>query len=308
MLHYCKHLWPRESVSVVYDETWDLQTKVDYLRALYLKAIEDIKNLQQIIINVDSTISDSIKNEITFYLDSQISELEKKFNKLLQSYQIDLNNRITDVDNRLTTNLSHAYIDLNKKINLLNTLFMQMSSELKELFDLVKAFEGAYNVKFSRLKDELITYIDSIIKDKINIWAINPITGELDNLNDILKDIMNLCYYGWLTVEEYAKCQLTVQEYANLNLTVFEYQVYMRAIIHDRLYNRMLSPFTGQWDFTPNVIYRLADLHKAMSDGAITAKELQDLQISASELAGKQITAYNMSWHAKAYLKEDENA
>lgn len=70
----------------------------------------------------------------------------------------------------------------------------------------------------------------------------------------------------------------------------------------------MLSPFTGQWDFIPNVIYRLSDLHKAMENGAITAKELQALQVSAGVLSGKQITAYNMSWHAKAYLKEDENA
>lgn len=308
MLHCYNHLWPREAVSVVYDETWDLQTKVDYLRTLYLKAIDDIKNIQQIILNIDSSISDSIKNELTFYLDSQMSEFEKKFNNLLQHYQIDLNNRITDVDNRLTNDINNTYTNLNDKINLLNTLFLQMSNELKKLFDLVKAFEAAYDVKFSQLKDELITYIDSIIKDEINIWAVNPITGELDNLNDILKDIMNLCFYGWLTVEEYEKCQLTVQEYANLNLTVFEYQVYMRAIIHDRLYNRMLSPFTGQWDFIPNVIYRLSDLHKAMENGAITAKELQALQVSAGVLSGKQITAYNMSWHAKAYLKEDENA
>lgn len=308
MLHCYNHLWPREAVSVVYDETWDLQTKVDYLRGLYLKAIEDIKNIQQIILNIDSSISDSIKNELTFYLDSQMSEFEKKFNNLLQHYQIDLNNRITDVDNRLTNSINNAYTNLNDKINLLNTFFLQMSNELKKLFDLVKAFEAAYDVKFSQLKDEIITYIDSIIKDEINIWAVNPITGELDNLNDILKDIMNLCYYGWLTVEEYEKCQLTVQEYANLNLTVFEYQVYMRAIIHDRLYNRMLSPFTGQLDFIPNVIYRLADLHKAMENGAITAIELQTLQVSAGVLSNKQITAYNMSWHAKAYLKEDENA
>lgn len=225
------------------------------------------------------------------YTDEKVSELKKYVDKL----NTDIYNHITDVekniredmdnrDNELDEKIDKVQRDLLDKISTLNILIYKLNAETREYID-------------SEIK-KLYDYINNYIPD--NMQVLNPVKGYYTSLNQALGDIYdNLRYYA-LTCLEFDSLYLTCTEFDNLLLSCTDFDLYgaKKFRVDSNLY--MHDPFTGEYVFYQDVIYKLAELH---FNNPITASEFDALLLTVTGFEAKALTAYTFDSNGKTALK-----
>lgn len=187
---------------------------------------------------------------------------------------INLGIRIDQVRVELKTDIAEVYIELGK---------------YKESIDDIIQIEI----------NKLIAYIDEHVTKLDRLDVVNPITGEYENIQNVLDDIVDALLSGFgLTAKEYDDLELTALQYDKLVITAIQYSVRGYLLFYRELIVRMRSPFTGAIDSYENIIYSLADLHK----NCFTANEYDEKALTAQVYDDKLITAYTYDWNSKAVV------
>lgn len=225
------------------------------------------------------------------YTDEKISKLKSYIDVL----NTDIYKHITEVEKNIREDMNAKDTELDEKINKVQT----------QLLDKI----GALNILIYDLNDETRAHIDTEVKklyDYINDYVpnnmevLNPVKGYRTSLNQALADMYdNLRYYA-LTCNEFDSLNLTCTEFDALSINCAEFDLYgaKRFRVDSNLY--MHDPFTGEYVFYQDVIYKLAELH---FNNPITASEFDALLLTVTGFEAKALSAYTFDSNAKTALQ-----
>lgn len=236
-------------------------------------------------------------DDFTEYVDQQVDALRNELNGKFDLLQNKVDAQLADNEAKMQA--------LEMFVN--NAIEEQQSWVLKKINDLTISINNQlqYLRQYVDAQDDkLKSYIDAEIQKVIDmipeiqkVMVVNPITGKLETLQDVLNYMTWVFKYYALTAQEYDNLHLAASEYDDLGLSAFDYDVYGKKLLKldDRFYMR--SPITGQVVFYKDVINWLITQHQP---NALTAAEYDALELTASVYDGKLITAFDYDFNGVA--------
>lgn len=267
------------------------------LIAMYKKLVAEYDTIKAEIDEVTKKIE-----EFTQYVDNIIDERINLKLKALTSRVTMLEIEMKQVEEELD-NVNLRVDEIVKDIINLGIRIDQVRVELKTDIAEVYIELGKYKESIDDIIqieiNKLIAYIDEHVTKLDRLDVLNPITGEYENIQNVLDDIVDALLNGFgLTAKEYDDLELTALQYDKLIITAIQYSVRGYLLFYRELIARMRSPFTGAIDSYENIIYSLADLHK----NCFTANEYDEKALTAQIYDDKLITAYTYDWNSKAVV------
>lgn len=267
------------------------------LIAMYKKLVAEYDTIKAEIDEVTKKIE-----EFTQYVDEIIDEKINLKLKALTSRVTILEIEMKQVEEELD-NVNLRVDEIVKDIINLGIRIDQVRVELKTDIAEVYIELGKYKESIDDIIqieiNKLIAYIDEHVTKLDRLDVVNPITGEYENIQNVLDDIVDALLSGFgLTAKEYDDLELTALQYDKLVITAIQYSVRGYLLFYRELIARMRSPFTGAIDNYENIIYSLADLHK----NCFTANEYDEKALTAQVYDDKLITAYTYDWNSKTVV------
>ena len=267
------------------------------LIAMYKKLVAEYDTIKAEIDEVTKKIE-----EFTQYVDEIIDERINLKLKALTSRVTMLEIEMKQVEEELD-NVNLRVDEIVKDIINLGIRIDQVRVELKTDIAEVYIELGKYKESIDDIIqieiNKLIAYIDEHVTKLDRLDVVNPITGEYENIQNVLDDIVDVLLSGFgLTAKEYDDLELTALQYDKLVITAIQYSVRSYLLFYRELIVRMRSPFTGAIDSYENIIYSLADLHK----NCFTANEYDEKALTAQVYDDKLITAYTYDWNSKTVV------
>lgn len=225
------------------------------------------------------------------YTDEKITQLKA----YIDSINTDIYKHITEVETNIREDMNAKDTELDEKINRVQTQLLDKIGTLNILiYDLNDKTRAHIDTEVKKLYDYINDYVPN------NMEVLNPVKGYRTSLNQALADMYdNLRYYA-LTCNEFDSLNLTCTEFEDLSLTCTEFDLYgaKRFRVDSNLY--MYDPFTGEYVFYQDVIYKLAELH---FNNPITAREFDALLLTVNAFQSKALSAYTFDSNAKTALK-----
>lgn len=214
------------------------------------------------------------------YVDNLNNDIYKHITEVEKNIRQNMNAKVTELDEKI----NKVRADLLEKINALNILIYKLNAETREYID----------SEVSKLYEYIKLYVPN------NIKVLNPVKGYYTSLNQALGDMYdNLRYYA-LTCNGFDLLNLTCAVFDNLFLSCTDFDLYgaKRFRVDSNLY--MNNPFTGEYVFYQDVIYKLAELH---FNNPITASGFDALTLTVTGFEAKALSAYTFDSNAKTALK-----
>lgn len=225
------------------------------------------------------------------YTDEKITQLKSYIDEL----NTDIYNHITEVEKNIRDDMDKRDTELDEKINRVQTNLLEKIGDLNILiYDLNDETRAHIDTEVKKLYDYINDYVPN------NMEVLNPVKGYRTSLNQALADMYdNLRYYA-LTCNEFDSLNLTCTEFDGLSINCTEFDLYgaKRFKVDSNLY--MHDPFTGEYVFYQDVIYKLAELH---FNNPITAREFDTLLLTVNAFQSKALSAYTFDSNAKTALK-----
>lgn len=230
-------------------------------------------------------------DEYKQYTDEKIAGLKKYIDNL----NTDIYKHITEVEKNIREDMNAKDTELDEKINRVQT---ELADKISDLNILIYQLNTETRKHIDGEVKKLYDYINSYVPN--NMEVLNPVRGYYTNLNQALGDMYdNLRYYA-LTCNEFDALNLTCTEFGDLLLSCTEFDLYgaKRFHVDSNLY--MHDPFTGEYVFYQDVIYKLAELH---FNNPITAGEFDALLLTVTAFEAKALSSYTFDSNAKTALK-----
>lgn len=236
-------------------------------------------------------------DDFTDYVDKEVDNLRNELNIKFDSLQLKVDAQLADNEAKMKALEMFVENAIDEQqtwvIKKINELTININNQLNYLRQYVDAQDG----KLKTYIDEEIQKVIDMIPEIQKVMVINPITGKLEVLQDVLNYMTWVFKYYALTAQEYDNLYLNASDYDNRGLSAFDYDIYGKKLLYpdERFYMR--SPITGQVVFYKDVINWLITQHQP---GALTAAEYDALELTASVYDGKQITAFDYDFNGVA--------
>lgn len=239
----------------------------------------------------------SFGDDFTDYVDKQVNDLRNELNIKFDALQIKVDAQLADNETKMKALEMFVENAIDEQqtwvIKKINELTININNQLNYLRQYVDAQDG----KLKTYIDEEIQKVIDMIPEIQKVMVINPITGKLEVLQDVLNYMTWVFKYYALTAQEYDNLYLNASDYDDRGLSAFDYDIYGKKLLYpdERFYMR--SPITGQVVFYKDIINWLITQHQP---GALTAAEYDALELTASVYDGKQITAFDYDFNGVA--------
>lgn len=278
-----------EQLNLAEEEIEELKATIGDIVAEYLDSdLEEFKADMLNIINVNVEIMKQEIENTRLALEEEVRNLSTELREEQSAFELDINNKI---------------LNINKKINefevSVNERLMTIDLEIAKLYADMGQYKHDMDEIFKGLKGDLEKYIDEHVREITRLYVTNPLTGEYENVQNVLNDLAR--YVTWsfgLTAEQYDNLKLTASEYDGKLISAIEYSARGIIIFLKELYMRMRNPFTGLLSNYDVIIQRLADFHKNSYD----CQGLDGLGLDCDTYDGLRVTAYAFDWNSKALL------
>lgn len=304
----------RKILPVTYENFLSETEVLEYIRCKINECIESYNSLI-------TQLPDEVRNIVDDTLTSYKVEIEKSFSNLQNSLSttnkelLQLSKKVDDNEVRtkeeiklLQETMLNLYsstledinifkADINRKLSLiyndLNALDLRTDIKLKEkstaLIKLMTAKDNA-------LRKDINKKIENIAFD---IKVINPSTGELDNLQNVLDYLANL-FSKALTCEQYRKLYLTCKEYRELNITCYDYRMY--GISNRYSHNQIRDMYGVENEYPFSSVFTSTGSAPPLNNFGLTVDEinkfLEKYTINEIDMQGQ----YILSNHYNSYL------
>lgn len=291
---WCQHVNPfvyDDSLSVYETlcKTIDkLNEVIEQLNAQESAVMETIKNLfYSYQLETDAKIDNEIKNGL--------EELDKYLKDAIQKQNLCLTTTLTAYSKKWDLQLQHQNCQINTLINCLKCYVQEQITLIYKTIEVNNDWNKKYIAQeIDKLREEIPTI------QSINVRS--PIDGEIKPLADVLTDMFNVLRCCALTAIEYDTANLTAEQYDKMQIHAFCYDYYGDHYIRPWLVIHAIhNPFTGKWGSMQQVIYNLMDYHKP---NGLTAREYDNLTLSAMRYDNTNIAAYTYDFTAKQILSE----
>lgn len=236
-------------------------------------------------------------DDFTDYVDDQVDSLRNELNVKFDALQIKVDAQLADNEAKMKALEMFVENAIDEQqtwvIKKINELTININNQLNYLRQYVDAQDG----KLKTYIDEEIQKVIDMIPEIQKVMVINPITGKLEVLQDVLNYMTWVFKYYALTAQEYDNLYLNASDYDDRGLSAFDYDIYGKKLLYPNERFYMRSPITGQVVFYKDIINWLITQHQP---GALTAAEYDALELTASVYDGKQITAFDYDFNGVA--------
>lgn len=300
-----------EDIDRLYIKINDFIDKYNVLIEYYNGLSDLLKQFEQKITEIDTALANlrTWQEQITTSINNQIASLQAKLEAQIAAKSAELEKLVDDSIAEMRQELTTA---IQNQITYINNLLNEYKTEMDDRLD---GFEKDIEKDRRETKAWLQAQIDhllTIIPQFENVHVINPATGELQNIQDVVNDLYDRARPFAMTAAEYDSLGLTADEYDNWfdvgnsigpGVTAERYDEYGRIIFYLRIRRRIPNQVTGKF-VSPKLIMRQnTDLLRA--PGALTAEEYDALKLTAEEYDAKMLTAYEYDWLSNRYLSND---
>lgn len=181
----------------------------------------------------------------------------------------------------------------------ISKLYQKILIEIKSIKDFVEysnsSFSAYINSQISRLENEIknIPVTDCLL--------INPFSGKIDSIQNIVNDLYNNFKYFAFTCEEYDSSNITCGEYKESGITCGEYSFYGKIFFKRKLISnmfKMFNPVSGLNEDFRQTIRWLISQHQ----NCLTCAEYSATNITCEEYSEKDITCYEYSFESKSII------
>lgn len=276
----------KEFPSVSYNDA-DLRELIrlyNELLSIYEGLKQEMQNMLDYIDTFEETTDEKIKEQITVTMSLYTQRLIK-VETLMQGLEVAVKSNAEAISK------FQPQIDaLTQTIKDQKYYLMNLNQELREEFHQYKNGTGEYiDGRLDAFETKILDMVTKL--DKLDV--VNPMNGNLEDINKVLDDIYNAIQLAFgLRAEEYDKLQLTALEYDKMRIKAIDYDTKSFFLFWNLTAALMFNPFTGKQSHYSVVINRLADLHKC----TFTAKQYDELQCTAIDYDAWNINAFNYDW------------
>lgn len=255
---------------------------------------DEIQQAMDFINSFEQTTNDKIQQEITIVM-AHYQQRLLAVEKLVHALEI----RLTANENEIDT-FQPQINDLAKALKeqkyYVDNLHQELIEELHEYKNGVGKYIDGRLYLFEEEIRRMVTKLD-------RLDVVNPINGQYEDINKVLSDLYQSIQLSFgITAKEYDKLQLTAREYDNMMISAIDYSTKAYFIFWEMRQGLMRSPFTGLMTNYKNIINKLADLHKC----GFTAKQYDNLQITAKDFDAWKISAFNYDWFGRKMILKKE--
>lgn len=170
-------------------------------------------------------------DESLSYLE-QVCYILKKLNETIEQV-----NKNTEVLENIDVNFTKIYEDITKmqqeienfEIQIENEIESRFNSMYQQVISLMNDYQASFNLRLDTAVDELNARIDRI--ELGDIYAYNPTTGRVENINKVLTDIYDSVRYDALTCTEFESLDLTATEFDAVEITAFNFDNNGKSIL-----------------------------------------------------------------------------
>ncbi len=170
-------------------------------------------------------------DESLSYLE-QVCAILKKLNETIEQ----VNKNTTTLEN-IDVNFTKIYEDLEKMQLEITNFETQIESEIESRFtqmyqqvtSLLNDYQASFNLRLDTAVNELNERIDRI--ELGDIYAYNPTTGRVENINKVLTDIYDSVRYDAISCNEFDSLELTASEFDAVEITAFNFDNNSKSIL-----------------------------------------------------------------------------
>lgn len=170
-------------------------------------------------------------DESLSYLE-QVCYILKKLNEVID--QVNIN---TETLENIDINFAKIYEDLGKMQVDINEFKIQIESEIETRFNqiyqqvisLMNDYQASFNLRLDTAVNELNDRIDRI--ELGDIYAYNPTTGRVENINKVLTDIYDSVRYDAISCNEFDALELTATEFDAVEITAYNFDNNGKSIL-----------------------------------------------------------------------------
>lgn len=263
-----------------------------------------VAKINEVIANMENFVEEANK-----YTDSQIAALDEKITKQLNYTIVKLEaemKALQDSVNAIQKDLLQRMQELETKINLelaenkawvttqINALIDSVNKQITALHEMIVTCEAEVKAYVDQEIQKVIDMIPEISNPKV----VNPITGKLEPLQEVLNFLVDVFKQCAWTAMEFDNEGLTTQEFDDFKLTALEFDINgkCKQFKDPRFY--MHNPATGTLQFYQEVIKWLISLHQ----DSITAEKFDSLELTVNEFQAKNLTAYEFDFNGNTLL------
>lgn len=302
----------------VYDES------LSYLEAvckLTFKVNETINSVNALNDNVD-VLNDSVtelnarvtavEGEITGFeqqVEQQFSQLTASINAEVDAKLHEVDIKLSEVDNKFST-IEHEMISFENNVR--EQLFI-LERNLTELLNIEIAHIGAMYDKFEAdMKWYVYEEIQKALKsipDLTTINVVDPTTGKLSKVQDVINNIFTFSAYNAFTVDEFNAIGITINEMNSIKvksiprgLTIYEWLRDAKRILLTQIAPAKAETFAYPHSFVNDYLNgnkvwhdRNVDINQQLiaSSGCYSCDELITLAFTVNEIIGFNITCFD---------------
>lgn len=147
-------------------------------------------------------------------------QINAMINSAIASNNIEVYTRMNDLKNQITSEYQ-TYV-----YNAVNSLKTYVDNLNSDMLIYVDSRDTYYNGLSQNYADNALNQAKTYTDDKVlNVTMMtNPITGEYDDVRNVVTDIVNYFHTeNTLTASEYDLLEITAQDYDNAQLTAYDY-------------------------------------------------------------------------------------
>lgn len=278
---------------LVYDDALSYYEVLAKVSKKLNEAIETLNELAETVANIET--------DFYSYADEKFLEAKNYADGKVNALALVVDEKYDTLDSKIDSTATILRNDYIARDNVLQDNINACLSEIESNYRKIKAYVDTENANLKAYVDyELEIFKQEIIEllpDNISIY--NPVNGKLQPINTVIESMYNALRYDALTCSEYDSLNLTASEYDNLGLSAYDFDLYGKKLLYKDNNHYMFSPFTGEYVTIKSVIYELAQLHAV---SPITAINYDNLEISATDFEGYDMTAYDYDNNAQAIL------
>lgn len=253
-----------------------------------LDTLADVVELK--IKELETNVETAIKDNES-YVNSTVSDLKNYVSKTDTKLRAYIDGKLLGITNKVDAELDAMYKQVQTYVT------GEISKQLTVIFAYIDSHNDDLKIWVTAVLDEFLQKLP-----KNSVIVINPITGVVDTLQNALNAIANACKWNTLTVNEWDALRLTAEKFDTKLLSAYTIDWESREKLVPHKWAYMFSPFTGEFTTIESVINNLANFHKEVVDGAISADTFDKAQLTAKGYDDLQLTAFTYDWHASKYI------
>ena len=288
----------------------EIQKEIDDLK----KTIPEVRQQVTELLEVDGKLE-----RFTTQLQQTIDSINSRFDNLKNEVTQSVENRFSQLSSQLKTEVDDKFTEKEKEINALVDGFKadmeaankQFKNEVQSQLDIILGrtteiermlanFNTDLDERFAIQRQELIDMVEKYFREGLIYYAINPVTGEIENVNDVLDTLYYVTSHA-LSCEQYAELGLTAEEFETMDMTCLQYlyMLYEHWWAFHELWMR--CPLDGNMQSVRTVLEEFFRSRFAKPD-ALTADEYDALALTADGYDTQMVSAQNYDWNGSTVL------